>query len=72
VTAIVATAAGTMAWIVAEPFQPGPSLVCEVSPGSNTPLVLAESKEIVHDSLALAPGRLYWTEGAVAHSATIR
>jgi hypothetical protein len=74
VTAIVATAAGTVAWIMAAPFPPrlSGSVVCEISPGADVPSVLAESKEIVPDSLALAPGRLYWMEGAVARSATIR
>ena len=72
VTTIVATAAGTVAWIMAEPLPAGPSVVCEIPPGSNTPLVLAESKEIVPDSLALAPGRLYWIEGGVPRTVTIR
>jgi hypothetical protein len=71
VTAVVATAAGTVAWIMA-PFPTGPSVVCEIPPASNIPIVLAASKELVPDSLALAPGRLYWMEGAVTRSATVR
>ncbi len=42
------------------------------SPGSNASLVLAESTEIIPASLALASGHLYWMDGAVARSATIR
>jgi hypothetical protein len=59
VTAIVATAAGTVAWIMAGHFVPGPTVVCEMSPGSQSPVVLAQSKEIVPDSLAVAGEHLY-------------
>jgi hypothetical protein len=70
VTAIVATAAGTVAWILEA--GAGSGVLCEMPAGSNTPLVLAESTGLVPDSLAVAPGRLYWMEGAGARTTTIR
>jgi hypothetical protein len=86
VTDIVATPAGSVAWIQEGSFQNpmGPPLPGEESvlpPGSkavfylpyrsNAPQALAVSPTIVPKSLAAIPGHLYWTEAGAARSASI-
>jgi hypothetical protein len=73
VTDITVTPAGTVAWIVGGTADmPSQSRVFEWPPGSKVPVVLASSPEIVPASLASRPGRLYWTEGEPARSASIK
>jgi hypothetical protein len=86
VTDIVATPAGSIAWIEEGSFQNpmGPLLpgdesllplgskaVFYLPYRSNAPQALAVSLTIVPKSLAAIPGHLYWTEAGAARSASI-
>jgi hypothetical protein len=73
VTDMVVTAAGTVAWIVhGEIAHPSLYRVLELPAGSKTPVVLASATNIAPKSLAATPGYLYWTEGGVPRSASIK
>lgn len=87
VTDVVVTPTGTAAWIIDGEYQnpSGPSLpgnqgdlplgsksLFELPPGAKTPVVLATSSTIDPTSLKAIPGHLYWTEGGVAHTASIQ
>ena len=84
VTDIVATLAGSIAWIDDGSFQNpigplssgsllplGSKAVFELPPSSKTPTALAVSSMIAPQSLAAIPGHLYWTEGGTARSTSI-
>lgn len=86
VTDIVATPAGSVAWIEEGSFQnpmgpllpgdesvlpPGSKAVFYLPYRSNAPQALAVSSTIVPKSLAAIPGHLYWTEDGAARSASI-
>jgi hypothetical protein len=84
VTDIVATPAGSIAWIDDGSFQNpigplsatsllplGSKAVLELPPSSKTPTALAVSSAIAPQSLAAIPGHLYWTEGGTARSTSI-
>lgn|GEM_PF-5729342 len=63
---------GTAAWIIGGP-RASPKLrsVYFLAPGSTTPTQLARSEAVEPRSLAIAPGRLRWSERGVAREAPI-
>lgn len=84
-TDIVATPAGTVAWIIdgsflsdgktpppgSMPVPLGSKALWELPARSKTPTLLAFNPTIGSKSLAAVPGRLYWTEAGQPRTATI-
>jgi hypothetical protein len=71
VTALVATKARAVAWIIAQYNEETPRIdyyVCELLPGAHVPALLAHSATVVRHRLTLAHGRLFWREGGASRS----
>lgn len=86
VTGVVATSAGSVAWVddgsFPDPLPPSPGTpggplplgskaIFELSPGSKTPIAISVSSTIDPDSIAAVPGHLYWTDAGAARSVPI-
>jgi hypothetical protein len=81
ITDLVVTPKGAVAWIIGrkdyDPYasnpRPNPSSyrLCELTAGSRTPMLLANSGTIAPKSLATVSGHLYWTEGGTSRSAFV-
>jgi hypothetical protein len=78
VTDIVVSRAGTVAWIMGGSVDFPTNFgnlsrrtVCELKPGSKTPIVVASSPTIEPKSLAAIPGHLYWTEAGTPRMESI-
>ncbi len=83
VTDVAVTPAGSIAWIDDGAFQNplpgnggvlplGSKAVFDLLPSAGVPAVLAVSPAIDPKSLAAIPGRLYWIEGGVPRTASVR
>lgn len=85
VTDIVATPAGSLAWLNDGSFQNplvplssgsllplGSKAVFELAPASKTPTAISVSSTIDPKSLAAVPGHLYWTDAGAARSTSIQ
>jgi hypothetical protein len=78
ITDVVATPAGSIAWIIDGSFDDPTGQTFEVTPpdskvvyvvpsGSTTPVLVAYSAVIDPRSLAAIPGHIYWVEAGAAH-----
>src|ERR1700682_6407877 len=72
VTDLLVTPNGTMAWIFGSYYEsPANYRVCELPPGSSSPILLANSQTITPKSLAIATNRLSWLENGIPRSAPL-
>jgi hypothetical protein len=72
VTDLLVTPNGTMAWIFGSYYEfPTNYRVCELPPGTPSPILLANSQTITPKSLAIASNRLSWRENGIPRSAPL-